>query len=493
MKARCFGLVVLPLAFTLAPPAFAGPEEPIAQLTPILQEGIERRLIQFEVRLSQKGAPVRGVKAADLDIELGGKPLKSFILDDMCSGAPGVTVSRPGSFILYFDEIELTFDGRRRAVEVAKLVANTLLAQGHEILIVRNRTALQTESGWTHDAAVVAAALARIAGDPGAGDAMRAAIDQARVLDSIDHADAVLHDANLAQVTNLETSIREALNGPVIPGAASCGLPTRDLNPAVRLFREYAKTYEKAGDQVASSVVNELGGFAREEVRRGERDLARLRAAISTLASRGAPKGIVYFADTLQRDPGHVVEDLLQSDPQFANRIQDGVPRLQTKATLRRADARLISSVSSRTADLELAALVRDASAYGARFFAVEGRDLAATSDWIQASQDTMVSLALDTGGLPFLNGIAPAKIADRIAADQSCWYLASFDPRGWAADKPLGLGVYPKARGVRVHTRSSLVIPSRETLIQAKLLADHVETPVDREAIALKQGQDAK
>jgi len=179
------------------------------------------------------------------------------------------------------------------------------------------------------------------------------------------------------------------------------------------------------------------------------------------------------------------VEGMLDSQWQFTNRI---AARPGSSNGMSGTDAKMISSVSSRTADLEMAALVRDAATYGARFFAVEGRNLAAPSDWIQASQDTMVSLALDTGGLPFINGIPAEKIADRIAADQSCWYLASFDPRGWTADKQLGLGVYPKARGVRVNTRSSLVIPSRETLIQATLQAAPLETPVTREAIALRK-----
>jgi hypothetical protein len=169
----------------------------------------------------------------------------------------------------------------------------------------------------------------------------------------------------------------------------------------------------------------------------------------------------------------------VESVPRFTNRITTGAGA---------TDARLIPSVASQTADFELAALVRDASAYGARFFAVEGRNLAAPSDWIQSSQDALVSLALDTGGLSFLNGIAPEKIADRVAADQSCWYLASFDPKGWATDRPLGLGVYSKTRGVRVNTRSSLVIPSNETLIQAKRLATSLETPIVREAVALQK-----
>src|SRR5260221_14437120 len=124
----------------------------------------------FEVRDDSGGSRVRGVSAKDLDIELGGKPLKAYTLDDM-SAVPasptGVSATRPGSFIFYFDEPELTVEGRRRAIEVARLVAPALLSHGHDVLILRNGTALRTETKWTHDPAEVAAALDRIASDPG--------------------------------------------------------------------------------------------------------------------------------------------------------------------------------------------------------------------------------------------------------------------------------------------------------------------------------------
>jgi hypothetical protein len=488
MKARCFGSWFFLWRSRWRRRPFAGPEEPIAQLTPILQEGIERRLIQFEVRLSQKGAPVRGVKAADLDIELGGKPLKSFILDDMCTGTPDAvaeTAAVPaGSFLLYFDEIELTFEGRRRAVEVRQARREHAVVQGERDQDPAQSPVAPVGNAVDHDAALISATLGRIAGDPGEGDAMRAAIDEARIVDSMDHTAALIHDANINQAISRETAIRESVNGPIV-GANCGGFAVRAPNPAALVAAQSAKSSQQAGDHALQDLVIELRGFSHEEVRRGERDMTRLRAAISSLALRGAPKGIVYFADTLRRDPGHVVEGMLDSQWQFTNRI---AARPGSSSGLSGTDAKMISSVSSRTADLEMAALVRDAATYGARFFAVEGRNLAAPSDWIQASQDTMVSLALDTGGLPFINGIPAEKIADRIAADQSCWYLASFDPRGWTADKQLGLGVYPKARGVRVNTRSSLVIPSRETLIQATLQAAPLETPVTREAIALRK-----
>src|SRR6185436_8989177 len=122
--------------------------------------------------------------------------------------------------------------------------------------------------------------------------------------------------------------------------------------------------------------------------------------------------------------------------------------------------------------------LVRESSTYGVRFYAVEGRGLSMPSDWVRTSQDTLASMALESGGLSFLNGIAPERIADRVAADQACWYLVSFAPSGWDTDRPLSLTVYAKRDGLRVQTRSELVIPSRATLTETRLIAAHFGDP---------------
>jgi hypothetical protein len=96
----------------------------------------------------------------------------------------------------------------------------------------------------------------------------------------------------------------------------------------------------------------------------------------------------------------------------------------------------------------------------------------------VRTSQDTLASMALETGGLSFLNGIAPPRIADRVVADQSCWYLVSFAPSGWEADRTLNLDVSAKKPELRVQTRSTLVIPGRETLTQTRLIAAHFDDP---------------
>ena len=184
---------------------------------------------------------------------------------------------------------------------------------------------------------------------------------------------------------------------------------------------------------------------------------------------RASPKGAVYFADTLRRDPGGVVQRAFQRVPEFMNRSSGDRGSMGPRSSW---------AMAAWNADGELSALVRDASTYGVRFYAVEGRGLAAPSDWVRSSQDTLTGLALETGGLSFVNGVASRRIAESISADQSCWYLISFSPSGWDTDRTFDLGVWSKKPGLHVTTRSSLVIPSRATLTQTRLLAAHLGDP---------------
>src|SRR6185369_10915796 len=131
-----------------------------------------------------------------------------------------------------------------------------------------------------------------------------------------------------------------------------------------------------------------------------------------------------YFADTLRRDPGSAVQHTLEVAERTTGALSD--PRAKG------ADSMWSGSIAPWNADAAFDTLVRESSTYGVRFYAVEGRGLSMPSDWVRTSQDTLASMALESGGLSFLNGIAPERIADRVAADQACWYLVSFAPSGW-------------------------------------------------------------
>jgi len=426
-------------------------------LKPGVTEGAETRLIQFELRATRKGAPVRDLSAKDLDIELGGKPLRAFTIDNMCSAAPppeGTLAASPGSFLFYFDEPELTFEGRLRAVDVARHVAPALIARGHDVMILRNGATLRQETTWTHDAAAVAAALDRIAADPGNRDYLRSGADEQKAELLLTRAQDAIRESEAQRKMEEEDATQRlaGVSGPGRPVSSAYG-------------RAAAAGYGAEGDAALSGVVAELTTLVQNEVRRSERDIERLRGAVLALSSRGTPKGAIYFADTLRRDPGGVVARTLDSTKEFANRGDGSIPGTH-------------AGITDRTADAAITALVRDAATYGVRFYAVEGRGLGSPSDWVRTSQDTLAGLALETGGLYFVNGVAAERIADGVTADQSCWYLVSFDPAGWAVDKTLPLAIYGKQPGLRVQARSALVIPSKATLQQIRLLAAHLGDP---------------
>jgi hypothetical protein len=405
---------------------------------------------------------VSGLSAADFDIELGGKPLGKFTVDDMCPGAttpaPGAPEPRPGSYILYFDEPELTVQGRIRAIEVARLVAPALLAHGHDVMILRNGYALRTDTNWTHDPPVVSAALDRIASDPGNGHASRADIEELNVERLFEQlADGVrVAEMQMQRALRNERSASASLPSGFQSPSADPDSPT--YRPSSAMVAAQAE-----GTEALEQLLFQFQPVVQDELRRIERDLARLSGAVRFLALRDAPKGLVYFADTLRRDPGDVLVRRFDSAAQIT-RFLNG-PRWRAK-------------LDSWDADGAFQAVVRDASTYGVRFYAVEGRGLALPSNWVRSSQDTLASMALETGGLFFVNGIAPPRIADQVVADQSCWYLVSFTPSGLDTDRPLNLGVQVKKPGLRVQARPSLVIPSRTTLTQTRLIAAHFDDP---------------
>jgi hypothetical protein len=415
--------------------AFAAENAVPAPIDPGLTEGVEKRLIQFEVRLTRKGVPVSGLTANDIDIELGGRPLKTFTLDDMCVIPTSTSAKRSGSSILYFDEPELTVEGRQRAVEVARLLAPALLAHNHDLLIIRNGKSVRAETTWTHDADEIAAALDRIASDPGHMDYLRDAADEGRVQQLVEQAKDTLVSANMED------------------GAESRSLGNYGCN-------KHRRPLDTTTDgTIVDGLAAEIRTVVNQELQRGGRDIERLRNAISLLSTREAPKEIIYFADTLRGDPGRLFTQALSS-----------VNSLNRSPT----DPHAASTLTAWNSDGAIQSLVREAATYGVRFYAVEGRGLAERTDWIRTAQNTLISIALDTGGLSFVNGLDPSVIVDRVNRDQSCWYLVSFDPMGWNEDRTLSIGVYGKQSGLRALTSSWLVIPSRAVSAEARLVSAH-------------------
>jgi hypothetical protein len=83
-----------------------------------------------------------------------------------------------------------------------------------------------------------------------------------------------------------------------------------------------------------------------------------------------------------------------------------------------------------------------------------------------------MGSLAAETGGRSFVNGVSPGRMATQILDDLSCLYLLSFDPSGFPQDAPLSVSVTVKRPKVTSSVRGRLVIQSDTARLTGRVLS---------------------
>jgi hypothetical protein len=185
------------------------------------------------------------------------------------------------------------------------------------------------------------------------------------------------------------------------------------------------------------------------------------------------PKAVLYFADTMRQNAGaHYLSFF-------------GATNLMTRDEKASFEPILIGA---DTGALALDHVINDAGAMGLRFFTIEGQGMmgealpieargspsndrpgvlgnqappTVNSQHLRDAQNTLVSLAAETGGRAFLNGVAPKRMSAQILGDLSCVYLVSFDPKGFAEDNPLAVSVKVKRANVKTTVRGRLVIQS--------------------------------
>ena len=447
-------------ATTLLARAAAAPEQEKPKDVGLLERA-SARLAQIDVTVSGPKEAIANLTAADFVVKLNDKAVSGLLVDALCSGptpAPRVPAlpppagdatapppeeprPAPASYLLYFDQPHLTQTGRRASIDAAREMLPKLMAGGNRAMLVSNAQSLNVLVPMTDDVAKLDAALV-------------AMIDDIHNFDPY----AMTEENRLAEVLG-EISFR--------------------LDRAMQMARTYAQ----------------------EERKRQERDLNRLRMVIGRLAEVDPPKAAIYFADTMRQNPG---EHYLAFFGSSALTDRNGVP------TAAAADVQLASS----TGALPLDRVVNEASAYGVRFYTVEGQGLAGPTTFIQASgsastmgsspnqaspqlnnqrirdsQATLVTMAAETGGRHFLNGVSAARMATQIVDDLSCVYLLSFDPRGWPEDSPLGVYVAVHRPKVKVTARGRLVIQSESARLTSRVLSAYAAPTTGVAGVELKVG----
>jgi VWFA-related protein len=410
-------------------------EEPAsAPLDLKLEEKIATQLVQLDVTLHGPPDALRGLTASDFTLVVGGRTVNDLLVDGTCAPADASGPSAgsaaalgpiPGkaSYLFYFDNAHLTMGGRAYSLEVARELIPRFLASGARVRIVSSAAALTTYTTWTRDEKALLDGLARLKADMVQFDSMSE------------------REASATEV--LQRDARQIIKGNGPPG------PGSQLNMFTK-YRQFMST---------------LRSLQKEEVRRAQTGLQRLAVTLASLTEAQSPKALVYFADTMRKNAGaHYVRSA----------FQDPALRAFESATITAAGDGS-GSILSNPADVLprfYQELLTEAASAGIRFYSVEGQGIVASTISQRDAQGTLISLAAETGGKAFLNGVGADTIAKGMFADLSCYYLLSFKPGDFRVDKPLSVFVAVSRPKVQVQTRPQLVIPSDRTRSVTRLVA---------------------
>jgi len=458
--------VALSVAF-VAPLGAAPETEPPKDVG--LMERTSARLAQIDVTVSGPKDAIAGLTSAEFEVRLNDKLVPKVIVDALCGDIGGTTraASTPApapvaesiaaaprasavpyarastaSYMIYLDQPHLTQAGRRTAIDAAREMMPKLMAGGNRAMLVSNAKSLKVLVPLTEDESKIDAALA-------------ATIDDVKGFDPF----AMTEETRLAEIMS--------------------EIAHNNLDRAITLATQYAQ----------------------EERTRQERDLNRLRMVIGRFSEIDPPKAVLYFADNMRQNAG---EHYLSFFGEGVLKNKHGFPSPLA------SDVQLGAS----TGALPLDAVINEASSYGIRFYTVEGQGLLGPTTFIQSdgrnskmsvtggmenpqlniqrikdSQATLVTMAAETGGRHFINGVTPARMTTQILDDLSCVYLLSFDPRGWPEDKPLAVSVVVKRPKVKVTARGRLVIQSDSARLTARVLSAYAAPTAAASPVDLRIG----
>jgi len=416
-----------------------------------MMERASTRLAQIDVTVAGAKEAISGLTAADFEVRLNDKIVPDVLVDDLCVAQPDARSAAPpespevtgaaapaaaqaprspsATYLLYFEMAHLTQSGRQGAIASARELLPKILVNGARAMIVASAAKLTTVAPLTSDRAALEAALAKMVDDQETFEPY-AANEEGRLNDVI---------------------------------------------------REMTR-----GQEAAMALA---GRYAADERWRQERDLRRVTMVLGRLGEVDPPKAVLYFSDTMRQNAG---EHYLSFFAGAASSGPNGRPGPDATKILEDA----------ATGSLPLDRVMNEAAGLGIRFYTIEGQGIVGPSSFIQStsspsnggggaggnqasllinsqrirdSQDTLTSLALETGGRAFLNGVTPARMAAQILGDMSCLYLLSFDPRGFAQDKPLAVSVAVKRAKVKTSVRGRLVIQSDAARVTGRVLSAFV------------------
>jgi len=401
-----------------------------------LVEETRRRLAQLDVTVTGPPEAIRSLTREDFELGVGGHIFDEFIVDAVCEPVPtadarpaepvaepsgesppvAAPMRQPVTYLFYFDQHHMTQSGRQTSLDTARDLIPRLIRNGDRASIVSAGKTLETFAETSDDPQELLAALDRLEDDRDQWDEF-----------------PFLEDNRVGEVLKV-LRVKQ------------------DTDAAMAL----------------------AGRYAREESWRTDKALRLFSTVLARLIDVAPPKATLYFADTMRTNPG---EHYLGF---FGQALRDS----SGPGNAIRSNADFGAHPFDR--------VVEEASGYGIRIYTVQaqgltnpttisagnnnirgaGVDPVAHTRGVRDAQNSLVTMAAETGGESFINGVRSAKIAKRIREDMACVYLLSFDPGDLPEDEPLQVLLRVTRPKIQARVRGQIVLASEGRRRTSRLLS---------------------
>ncbi|MBZ5641071.1 MAG: hypothetical protein LAO51_20210 [Acidobacteriia bacterium] len=456
--ARACGCVALCAALTFA---LAGTDERTPK-NPGLVEKAGAHLGQFDVTVTGPRDAASRLTPGDFEVQVGKLWLTTFQLDPMCAADTSHATTRPASYLFYFDQRHLTQVGRRRAIEVLREMVPRLIVDGSRGMVVSNAKTLRVYTTFTSRTEVILRAIAELEHDPDQ-------VDSSPLLEEMRVAEVQ------AAIGKNDVSTEEERRQDACPHlmiGVKGEEESRQTNSAN--LERMRRGESLSGQQVAPSLPTVLlvKQYNQDEMAVAREGLCRIASMLRRLGGIEAPKVFLYFADTMRRNAGEHFVRMLPGGALVISRNIRGGFGSHIEQTMSASDAFVSHRSESGGSEGAYENVLAEAAAQNVRFYPVQAEGLDFSSDRVRDAQDTLASLAAESGGKAFLNGVPADRMTRDILGDLSCRYLLSFDPAGFPEDRPLPVRVRVHGKKLSAQAGSQIVIQSEAARRASRLLA---------------------
>jgi len=152
---------------------FAQEEVPVADSDTVQTDLVEetgRRLVQLDVTVSGPKGAIADLTGEDFELSVGARPVTSFTVDNLCHLPDGetpveqapeavepepsatlLTTRPPVSYLFYFEQNNLTVQGRVRSLDMARELIDELIVGGNRGMVISSGRDLKTFVDLTDD------------------------------------------------------------------------------------------------------------------------------------------------------------------------------------------------------------------------------------------------------------------------------------------------------------------------------------------------------